>query len=130
MTTRPWTAANSAALRAILPRVAKQCGMPFTPSLVYKRKVNPLAARDMRHPIGNNTHTLLNSPTTSELVSITPPGTWRTRLLSRLACSCPTTGTPVQSNTVPRAHHCWTYGPGRNQDKSRVSCFLASTIEG
>jgi hypothetical protein len=28
MTTRPWTAANSAALHAILPRVAKQCGMP------------------------------------------------------------------------------------------------------
>jgi hypothetical protein len=57
MTTRPWTAANSAAPHAILPRVAKQCGMPvIRPSLVYKRTVNPLAAGDIRHQIGNNTH--------------------------------------------------------------------------
>jgi hypothetical protein len=64
------------------------------------------------------------------LASITPLGTWRSRLVSRLACSRPTTGTPVQSNTVPRAHHCWTYGPGRNQDKPCVFSCLAPTIEG
>jgi hypothetical protein len=35
----------------------------------------------------------------------------------------PSTSTTVQRNTVPRAHHCWTYGPGRNQDKPSVfSC--------
>jgi hypothetical protein len=69
-----------------------------------------------RFPIG------LRGATASELTSITPPGTWRPRLLSRLTCSRPTTGTPVQSNIVPRAHHCWTYGPSRNQDK--IPCLL------
>jgi hypothetical protein len=35
----------------------------------------------------------------------------------------PSTSTTVQRNTVPRAHHYWTYGPGRNQDKlSVISC--------
>jgi hypothetical protein len=29
MTTRPWAAGNSAALHAILPCVAKKCGMPI-----------------------------------------------------------------------------------------------------
>jgi hypothetical protein len=69
-------------------------------------------------------------PTVLALASITPLGTWRLRLLSRLACSRPTTGTPVPSNTVPRAHPCWTYGPGRNQDKPSAFRFLAPTIEG
>jgi hypothetical protein len=54
MKTRLWTAANSAALRAILPRVAKQCGMPVIhPSLVYKREVNPLAAGERRYQTSN-----------------------------------------------------------------------------
>jgi hypothetical protein len=74
-------------------------------------------------------HTLSAFPTILALASITPLGTWRPRLLSRLACSPPTTGTPVQSNIVPRAHPCWTYGPGRNQDKPSVLSCLASTIE-
>jgi hypothetical protein len=46
------TTANSPALYAILPHVAKQCGMPVNhPSLIYKRKVTPLAAgrEDIRH---------------------------------------------------------------------------------
>jgi hypothetical protein len=77
-----------------------------------------------------NAHTLPVFPTILALASITPLGTWRPRLLSRLACSRPTTGTPVQSNTVPRAHPCWTYGPGRNQDKPSVFSCLAPTIEG
>jgi hypothetical protein len=68
-------------------------------------------------------------PTILALASITPLGTWRPRLLSRSACSHPTTGTPVQSNIVPRAHLCWTYGPGRNQDKPSVLSCLALTIE-
>jgi hypothetical protein len=116
------TAANSPTLYAIPPHVAKQCDMPVNHLfLVYKRKVIRLAARERTHA---------PSPTILALASITPLGTWRPRLLSRLACSRPTTGTPVQSNTVPRARHCWTYGPGRNQDKPRVLSCLAPTIEG
>jgi hypothetical protein len=35
---------------------------------------------------------------------------------------------PVPSNIVPRAHHCWTYGPlGRNQDKTL--CHLLLSID-
>jgi hypothetical protein len=33
------------------------------------------------------------------------------------------------SNTVPRAHYCWTYGPGRNQDKPSVLSCLAPGIK-
>jgi hypothetical protein len=33
----------------------------------------------------------------------------------------PSTSTTMQHNTVPRAHHCWMYGPGRNQDKLSVT---------
>jgi hypothetical protein len=73
--------------------------------------------------------TLSVFPTILALASITYLGTWRPRLLSRLACSHPSTGTPVRSNTVPRAHPCWTYGPGRNQDKPSVLSCLAPTIE-
>jgi hypothetical protein len=69
-------------------------------------------------------------PTILALASITPLGTWGPHLLSHLACSRPTTGTPVQSNTVPRAHPCWTYGSGRNQNKPSVFSCLAPTIEG
>jgi hypothetical protein len=122
------TATNSLALHTIPPPVDKQCGMPVNhPSLIYKRKVIPLAARDIKSKKQHITHTLL-LPRYRH--SITPLGTWRPHLLSRLACSRPTTGTPVQSNTMPRAHHCWTYGPGRNQDKPRVFSCLAPTIEG
>jgi hypothetical protein len=76
-----------------------------------------------------NAHTLSVFPTILALASITSLVTWRPRLLSRLACSHPSTGTPVRSNTVTRAHSCWTYGPGRNQDKPSVLSFLAPTIE-
>jgi hypothetical protein len=70
-----------------------------------------------------NTHTLSAFPTILALASISTPGTWRPRLLSHLACSHPSTSTSVQRNTVSRAHHCWTYGPSRNQDKpSVISC--------
>jgi hypothetical protein len=39
-------------------------------------------------------HTPPVFPTILALASIAPPGTWRPRLLSRHACSRPTTGTP------------------------------------
>jgi hypothetical protein len=41
----------------------------------------------------------------------------------------PSAGTTVQRNIVPRAHRCWTYGPGRNQDKPSVTSCLAPAIE-
>jgi hypothetical protein len=41
----------------------------------------------------------------------------------------PSASTTVQRNIVPRAHHYWTYGPGRNQDKSSVTSCLAPAIE-
>jgi hypothetical protein len=68
-------------------------------------------------------HTCMLSAFTTilALASVSISGTWRTSLLSRLACSTPLLSTMVQRNTVPRAHPCWTYGPGRNQDKSRVT---------
>jgi hypothetical protein len=75
------------------------------------------------------TYTLFAFPTILALASITSLGTWWPWLLSRLACSRPSTGPPVRSNTVPRAHHCWTYGPGRNQDKPSVFSCLSPTIE-
>jgi hypothetical protein len=75
------------------------------------------------------TLTLSVLPTILALTSIIALGTWRPRLLSHLACSHPSTGTPVRSNAVPRAHPCWTYGSGRNQDKPSVPSCLAPTIE-
>jgi hypothetical protein len=67
--------------------------------LAYKRKTNSPAAGEgtRREDIRQNNqtrhtrHLFSHSPTTS---SATPPGTWRPRFLSRLACSRPTTGTP------------------------------------
>jgi hypothetical protein len=54
------------------------------------------------------------------LASINTSGTWRPGLLSRHACSPPpSTSTTVQRNIVPRARHCWTYGPGWSQDKTQ-----------
>jgi hypothetical protein len=41
----------------------------------------------------------------------------------------PSASTMVQRNIVPRAHHCWTYGLDRNQDKHRVTSRLAPVIE-
>jgi hypothetical protein len=53
------------------------------------------------------------------LASINTSGTWRPSLLSRLACSPPSASTTVRHNIVPQARPCWTYGPGRNQDKTQ-----------
>jgi hypothetical protein len=59
--------------------------------------MNSPAAGDKTEDIRQNNktrhtaHLLSHSPTTS---SATPPGTWRPRFLSRLACSRPTIGTP------------------------------------
>jgi hypothetical protein len=41
----------------------------------------------------------------------------------------PSASTTVRRNIVPRPHNCWTYGPGRNQDKPRVTSCLAPAIE-
>jgi hypothetical protein len=84
----------------------------------------PIKGRRSPSPRGHETpvtgrriaiaHMLSVFPTILALASITTFGTWRPRFLSRLACSHPSTGTPVRSNTVPRARPCWTYGPGWN----------------
>jgi hypothetical protein len=86
--------------------------------------------RDDKHETTDSKRShALRFPTILALASITSFGTWRPRLLSHLTCSHPSTGTPVRSNTVPRAHPCWTYGPGRNQDKPSVLSCLAPIIE-
>jgi hypothetical protein len=97
--------------------VRHACKSP-SPWPIKGRRPPPPRRGDTRQRIAI-VHTLSAFPTTLALASITPLGTWRPRLLSRLACSRPTTGTPVRSNIVPRAQPCWTYGPGRNQDKPR-----------
>jgi hypothetical protein len=67
-----------------------------------------------------HTCTLSVFTTILALASISTSGTWRTSPLSRLACSPPPSArTTVHHNIVPRAHPCWTYGPGRNQDKTQ-----------
>jgi hypothetical protein len=91
------TTISSTALYSIPPHVAKQCGMPVIhPLLGLYKEGDPLAAGGETPHTGSQeeeTHTLPVSPTILALPSITPLGTWRPRLLSRLACSRPTTGT-------------------------------------
>jgi hypothetical protein len=63
--------------------------------------------------------------------SATTSGTWKPPFLSRLACSSPTTGTPGAEQYSALSTPLLDVRPlGRNQDKSRVSYCLASTIEG
>jgi hypothetical protein len=115
------TTVNSPALYATPSHVAKECGMPVNRPLLGLQKGGdppPRRRRDTGQRIVI-TYTLSVLLTILALASITSLGTRRPRLLSRLACSRPSTGTPVRSNTVPRAHPCWTYGPRRNQDKPR-----------
>jgi hypothetical protein len=91
--------------------VRHACKSPSPWPIKGRRSPSPQGTTGRRTAI---TYTLFAFPTILALASITALGTWRPRLLSRLACSRPSIGTPVRSNTVPRAHHCWTYGPGRN----------------
>ena len=53
--------------------------------------------------------------------------TWELPSLSHLACTPLLQAPPVQDNTVPSHTPCWTYGPGRNQDKP-VRYYVASCI--
>jgi hypothetical protein len=84
----------------------------------------PIKGRAIPQPQGTRrwiviTHTLSTFTTILALASINTSGTWRPNLLSRHACSPPSASTTMQRNIVPRARHCWTYGPGRNQDKTQ-----------
>jgi hypothetical protein len=73
-------------------------------------------------------HSLSYSPITSPA---THQGLGSHASSPALLVLAPLQAPPVLSNIVPRAHHCWTYGPlGRNQDNPCVICCLASTIEG
>jgi hypothetical protein len=73
-------------------------------------------------------HTLSAFPTILALASITTLG-----LGGHTFSPASLVATPLRahgaSNTVPRAHHCWTYDPGRNQDKPSVPSCLAPAIE-
>jgi hypothetical protein len=112
------TAVHSVVLCAIPPQVARTvrhaCKLP--PPWPIKGRVVPW-------PQGGRQRALTDTPsvftTILALASISTSGTWRSGLLSRLACSLPSASTLVQRNIVPRAHPYWTYGPGRNQDKTQ-----------
>jgi hypothetical protein len=70
-------------------------------------------------------HSLSYSPTTS---SATHQGLGSHASSPASLVFAPLQAPPVLSNIVPRAHHCWTYGPlGRNQDKSL--CHLLLSID-
>jgi hypothetical protein len=67
-------------------------------------------------------HSLSYSPTTS---SATPPGTWKLRFLSRLACTCPTTSTPGAEQYSATSTPLLDVRPrGRNQDKTLCHLLL------
>jgi hypothetical protein len=86
------TAINSTATRVEIVRYA--CNL--LPSWPIKGGAAP--SRGGRADTGRrttNAHALSVFPTILALTSITSLGTCRTRLLSRLACSHPSTGTPV-----------------------------------
>jgi hypothetical protein len=94
--------------------------------LAYKRRGSPPAAETGRRT--TITHlpfafsTILHSPQSNLWdLEATPP------LPPRL--QPPFYEHHSASNTVPQAHHCWTYGPVQNQDKSSVLSCLAPAIE-
>jgi hypothetical protein len=88
------------------------CKSP-SPWPIKGRRSPPPPPQGHRATVSSQSYAL-RFPTILALASIIALGTWRPRLLSRLACSHPSTGTPVRSNTMPRAHPCWTYDSGRN----------------
>jgi hypothetical protein len=93
--------------------------------LAYKRGSEPPAAGDGSGGTQRTVHSLSYSPTTS---SATHQGLGSHAPSPALLVFAPLQAPPVPSNIVPRAHHCWTYGPlGRNQDKSL--CHLLLSID-
>jgi hypothetical protein len=111
------TAVHSIVLCAIPPHVARTvrhaCKLP--PPWPIKGGAVPWLQ-------GGRQRALTDTPSVFTMIlalsSISTSGTWRSGLLSRLACSPPSASTSVQRNIVPRAHPCWMYGPGQNQDKT------------
>jgi hypothetical protein len=97
--------------------------MLTAPSLAYKRRGSPPAAggqtRDDRQ------QSLMCSPPSPRYWHPPQSNLWDLEATPLLP---PRLYPPLYehhdaSNIVPRAHRCWTYGPGRNQDKPSVlSC--------
>jgi hypothetical protein len=112
------TAIYSTALCAILPHVARTvrhaCKLPPPWPIKGGAVHRPQGGRQ-----GARTRTLPAFTTILALASISTSGTCRPGLLSRLACSPLSASTTVQGNIMPRAHPCWTYDPGQNQDKTQ-----------
>jgi hypothetical protein len=67
----------------------RACNSP--PPWPIKGEASPQPRGDELSSRQHTVHSLSYSPTIS---SATPPGTWKPRFLSRLACICPTTSTP------------------------------------
>jgi hypothetical protein len=111
------TAVYSMALCAMPPHVARTVWHAYKllPPWPIKGGAVPPAVGGR---LTTHTCTLSAFTTILALASISTFETWRTSLLSRLTCSPPSASTTVHRNIVPRAHPCWTYGPGRNQDKT------------
>jgi hypothetical protein len=111
------TTVHSIVLCAIPPRVARTvrhaCKLP---------PPWPIKGGAVPWPQGGRQRALTGTPSVFTMIlalaSISTSGTWRSGLLSRLACSLTSASTSVQCNIVPRAHPCWTYGPDQNQDKT------------
>jgi hypothetical protein len=116
------TVVYSATLCAIPLHVIKKCGTIVSrlPLACKRRGWSPSRGRGGQRA----RHTLTAFTTILAFRLNQTSGTWRPCLLFRLACSSPLQA-PQCDDIVPRAHHCWTYGPGQNQDKHYVISCLA-----
>jgi hypothetical protein len=113
------TTVYSTTLCTILLHVARtvrrDCKLP---PLAYKRRgQSPGQSGDD----GELAYTLTVFTTILALRPNQTSGTWRPCLFSHLACSSPLQALRCSAIQCLRAHHCWTYGLGQNQDKPRVT---------
>jgi hypothetical protein len=118
------TAVYSTALYAIPRHVDKTvwhaCKLP--PPWPIKGEAVPRPQGDDR---GHSLARFLPSPRYWHLPQSVPlgPGGSASSPVSLVA---PSASTAVQRNIVPRAHPCWTYGSGRNQDKTQCHKLLST----
>jgi hypothetical protein len=119
-----YTVARRAPTRSQVARRA--CNSP--PPWPIKGEASPQPRGDE----SGGTQRIVHSPSYSPITSpATHQGLGSHASSPTLLVLAPLQAPPVPSNIVPRARHCWTYGPlGRNQDKPCVICCFASTIEG
>jgi hypothetical protein len=111
------TVVYSTTLYASLPHVARTvrhaCKLP-PPWPIKGGAVPRPQGDDKEHALAH----FLPSPRYWHLPQLVPlgPGGPASSPTSLVA---PSASTKVQRNIVPRAHPCWTYGPGRNQDRTQ-----------